>query len=173
MPDDTSTDQQAAAVHRAKRQREQGKAQAGRGPPSFRNLTADALIALAETTTALNVSASGALDEAWHALFGELLILNDGTISATRPSEPERCETQPADGSIIHLPQVLLRIGMSPSRYRMRTDGRFPVAIQLSERRICWRAGDVKAWIEERPRPRIFRRRPRSGAMERVRPKKS
>jgi predicted DNA-binding transcriptional regulator AlpA len=164
MPDDTSTDQQAAAVHRAKRQREQGKAQAagyGRGPPSFRNLTADALIALAETTKALNVSASEALDEAWHALFGELLILNDGTISATRPSAPERCETQPADGSIIHLPQVLRRIGMSPSRYRMRTDGRFPVAIQLSERRIGWRAGDVKAWIEERPRQRIFRRRPR------------
>jgi prophage regulatory protein len=69
---------------------------------------------------------------------------------------------EPADDTIIHMPEVLRQTGMSQcSLYRMTRDGRFPAAMQLSEHRVGWKAGDIKAWVEERPRQRVFRRRPR------------
>lgn len=33
------------------------------------------------------------------------------------------------------------------SLWRMTQDGRFPKPLQLSERRIAWKASDVHAWI--------------------------
>ena len=104
-----------------------------------------------------------ALDEAWHAMFGELIVLTDGTVPATaRPSMPENSEPELADDTIIQAPEVLRRTGMSlSSLYRMRSAGCFPAGIQVSERRVGWKAGEVRDWIEKRPRQRVFRRRPR------------
>ena len=158
-------DQQTAAIERAKRQREQWKAQADewRRRPSYMRLSAAELTELAENMDKLTVPQLEALDEAWHAMFGELIVITDGTVPATaRPSTPENSEPELADDTIIHAPEVLRRTGMSPvSLYRMRSDGRFPAAIQVSEGRVGWKAGEVKDWIEKRPRLRVFRRRPR------------
>lgn len=133
--------------------------------PSYLHLPADELIALAENTKALSIYELEALDEAWDAMFGELLILNDPAAIApgSRPSEPASTEREPADDDIIHLPEVLRKVGVSPSElYRMRRDGRFPPAIELTGKgRIGWKWGVVKAWLEERPTQRAFRHRVR------------
>jgi prophage regulatory protein len=97
-----------------------------------------------------------ALAERWHTLFGFEPPFDDadGGNDAKAPDEP-------ADDTIIHKPEVLRQTGISQSSlYRMTRDGRFLTAMQLSERRVGWKAGDIKAWLEERPRQRVFRRRP-------------
>ena len=144
-----------AAIARAKRQRDQWKAQAAEHMrrPSYLLLSPDELIALAEITKALNFYELEALDEAWHAMLGELLILNDEIVPATRASEPGSADT------IIHLPEVLRKVGVSPSElYRMRRNGRFPPAIKLNGKtRIGWKWGTLRAWLQERPMQRVFR----------------
>jgi len=164
MTGNNQTDRQTAAIARAKWLREQWTATADedRQRSSYRHLSAAELIELAENMPKLTWPELEALDEAWHAMFGEPIVLPDLVPGTARPSTPENTEPALQDDTIIHAPQMLRRTGMSPSSlYRLRTDGRFPAAIQLSERRVGWKVGEIKDWNENRPRQRVFRRRPR------------
>jgi hypothetical protein len=73
---------------RAKVQAEQGRAQAEEHlrRPSYLHLSPDELIALAEDTKRLPLPELEALDEAWFAMFGELLVRAMGKCRA-----PPRC----------------------------------------------------------------------------------
>jgi len=54
---------------------------------------------------------------------------------------------------LIRLPEVLNLTGLSRSAvYQRMAQDRFPRAVQLTWRAIVWRLGEVKAWIESRPR---------------------
>jgi predicted DNA-binding transcriptional regulator AlpA len=117
---------------------------------------------LAENMSKLTWPELEALDEAWHVTFCELIALPDLVPATARPSTPENTEPELQDDTIVYAPEVLRRTGLSPSSlYRMRTDGRFPAAIQSSERRVGWKPGGINDWIEKRQRQRVFRRRPR------------
>jgi predicted DNA-binding transcriptional regulator AlpA len=55
------------------------------------------------------------------------------------------------DDRILSVEQVSTMFGISISTLRrLRRAGRFPPEVKLGERRIGWRAGDVRAAIEER-----------------------
>jgi predicted DNA-binding transcriptional regulator AlpA len=138
-----------AAIARAKRQRDQWKAQAEHMRRPRPTLVAAELMALAENTRALSIYELEALDAAWHAMFGELLILkNNEIVPATRASEPAGAVPEMADDTIIHLPEVLRKVGVSPSELsRRRRDGRFPPAIKLNGKtRIGWK-GDSACMV--------------------------
>lgn len=35
--------------------------------------------------------------------------------------------------------------------WRLEREGRFPKRVQLSDRRVGWKASDVEAWVQSRP----------------------
>src|SRR5262245_46328548 len=153
MRDDNKADQQTSTIERAKRKREQWKAAAveDRRRVTFTHLPADELIELAENMSKLTWPELEALDEAWHGMFGELIVFPELVPGTAKTTAPENNEPELPDDTIIHVPEVLRRIGVSPSTlYRMRTEGRFPAAIELTGKsRIGWRLGDIKAWADE------------------------
>jgi hypothetical protein len=81
---------------------EQWKAQADEHMrrPSFLHLSPDQLSKLAEDTRRLTVAQLEALDEAWFAMFGELLILPTLEPGAPRPPD-EPSEPEPADHDVL------------------------------------------------------------------------
>jgi predicted DNA-binding transcriptional regulator AlpA len=114
--------------------------------PSYLHLTPDELIALAEDTKRLPLPELEALDEAWFAMFGELLVLPVLWESAERlpdaPSEPE-----PADEDVLGWEAASKLAGVSESTLRREMyAGRFPRPRRISVRRIGWPASEVKAW---------------------------
>jgi predicted DNA-binding transcriptional regulator AlpA len=84
-------------------------------------------------------------------------------------AEPKRAQPtdpEPADDTIIYEPEVRRLTGTSPSGLkRLRRAGDFPEPTRISQRRIGWRAGVVKAWVDERTNRRTerpdFRRKAR------------
>lgn len=54
---------------------------------------------------------------------------------------------------LLRLPRVLEATGLSrASVYREMDAGRFPLAYQLTEHTVGWRASEVQEWIESRQR---------------------
>ena len=52
---------------------------------------------------------------------------------------------------IIRMPEVIKQTGLSKATiYREIKRGRFPKAVQLTERLVGWRLKDVKRWAENR-----------------------
>ena len=49
--------------------------------------------------------------------------------------------------------EVERRTGLSRSTlYRKMRDGTFPVPLKVSERAVRWRASEIRAYVESRPR---------------------
>jgi prophage regulatory protein len=56
---------------------------------------------------------------------------------------------------LMRLPEVLAAVGLGrDSIYRLIREGKFPAQRKLSERASAWRADEVAAWIESRPKVR-------------------
>lgn len=54
---------------------------------------------------------------------------------------------------LLRMPEVRRLTGLSRSSiYRLEALSRFPARIRLSERAAAWRADEVSAWLESRPR---------------------
>lgn len=61
----------------------------------------------------------------------------------------------PTVPSLLRLKSVIALTGLSRSNvYRLEADGLFPARVKLSARASAWRADEVAAWIESRPRAR-------------------
>jgi predicted DNA-binding transcriptional regulator AlpA len=86
-----------------------------------------------------------ALDEAWFAMFGELLILPVLWESAERPPDAPS-KPEPADKDVLGWKAAAKLAGVSTSTLRREMyEGRFPRPRQISRRRIGWDASEVKA----------------------------
>jgi len=60
-------------------------------------------------------------------------------------------QKQPAVISLLRLPEVKRRTGLSRSSiYLAISQGKFPKAINLSERSVAWSSADIDNWIAER-----------------------
>jgi predicted DNA-binding transcriptional regulator AlpA len=84
-----------------------------------------------------------ALCERWCAVFGELPPMGDPPDPAAEPKPP------PADDTTIDMKEVVRITGLSKStikRWVNDPHNDFPKPAPLSQRRIGWRAGAVKAW---------------------------
>lgn len=61
----------------------------------------------------------------------------------------------PTVPSLLRLKSVIALTGLSRSNvYRLEADGLFPARVKLSARASAWKADEVAAWIESRPRAR-------------------
>jgi prophage regulatory protein len=86
-----------------------------------------------------------ALVERWCQVFG-FLPPNDGAQTSCNQAEPE-----PADDTMLGVREVERLTGLSESTIERRVkQGLFPKPTKLSARRIGWRAGAVKDWVDER-----------------------
>jgi prophage regulatory protein len=135
-------------IERAKAQAEQWRAQADehKRRPSYLHLSPDELIALVEDTKRLTTTELEALDEAWFAMFGQLLVLPVVWTSAERPPEAPS-EPDAADKDVLGWKAAAKLAGVSTSTLRREMyEGRFPRPRQISRRRIGWDASEVKAW---------------------------
>jgi prophage regulatory protein len=98
-----------------------------------------------------------ALSERWYTLFGFA-----PPFDAVEGDSAKAPDDEPADDTMIHIPEVVRRTGVSQSQLkRMQQEGLFPAATRIGKRRIGWPAGEIKAWLAERPRQRVIRRRVR------------
>jgi prophage regulatory protein len=147
---------QQTPIDRAKAHAEQTRAQyeEWRRRPSYLHLSAQELIAIAESGKVRGGADLEALDEAWCQKFGEPLC------GPGRPSEPKaESEPEPADDTMLDIKEVARITGLSKSTVnRMVDDGRFPRPVKLSPRRIGWPAVEVKAWVEDKDLSRRKRR---------------
>ena len=124
----------------------EGPGRRAQPPAQLPHLSPDELIALVEDTKRLSMPEMEALDEAWFAMFGQLLVLPVLWKSAERaphaPSEPE-----PADKDVLGWKAAAKLAGVSTTTLRREMyEGRFPRPRQISRRRIGWDANEVKAW---------------------------
>jgi predicted DNA-binding transcriptional regulator AlpA len=125
---------------RAKVQAEQWRAQAEEHlrRPSYLHLSPDELIALAEDTKRLPMPELEALDEAWFAMFGELLVLPVLWESAERPPDAPT-EPEPTDEDVLGWEAAAKLAGISePTLRREMYAGRFPRPRRISVRRVGW-----------------------------------
>ena len=52
---------------------------------------------------------------------------------------------------LIRLPEVMNRVGLSPSTiYRYIQQGKFPTQINLGSRCVVWNSEEIDAWIQEK-----------------------
>jgi predicted DNA-binding transcriptional regulator AlpA len=141
---------------RAKHLAEQWKAQADehKRRPSYLHLSPDELIELVEDTKRLTTPEMEALDEAWFAMFGELLILPVLWESAERPPDVPS-EPEPADQDVLGWKAAAKLAGVHVSTLRREMyEGRFPRPRRISQRRVGWDASEVKAWRDRLDRYR-------------------
>jgi prophage regulatory protein len=55
--------------------------------------------------------------------------------------------------TLYRLPAVRQVTGLSRSQlYRLEAGGKFPGRVKLSQRASAWRADEVEAWVNSRPR---------------------
>jgi prophage regulatory protein len=91
-----------------------------------------------------------ALTERWSQLFGFLPPM-DGA------SEPSSREPEPADTTMLRMPDVVRMTGLSESTIERRYKaGTFPKPFHLSPRRIGWPASKIKQWLAERDAAAIY-----------------
>jgi predicted DNA-binding transcriptional regulator AlpA len=135
-------------IGRAKAQAEQWRAQADEHirRPSYLHFSPGELIELAEDAERLTMPQLEALDEAWFATFGELLILPMLRPGAphlpAKPGEPE-----PADEDVLGWRAAARLAGVHVSTLRREMlANRFPLPRRISARRIGWPATEVRAW---------------------------
>jgi predicted DNA-binding transcriptional regulator AlpA len=96
---------------------------------------------------ALSQFETQALAEAWCRVFGELPpdCSEDGEPDPPPEPEPEL----PADDTMLSAKDVVRLTGVSLATVkRMVIDGRFPVPLRPTPRRIGWPARDVRLWLE-------------------------
>lgn len=61
----------------------------------------------------------------------------------------------PSSPTIIRLPEVLRRIGLSrPSVYRMMKAGTFPQQVKLGAAAVGWLRAEVERWISDKAQAR-------------------
>jgi predicted DNA-binding transcriptional regulator AlpA len=147
-------------IGRAKVQAEQWRAQAEEHlrRPSYLHLSPDELIALAEDTKRLPLPELEALDEAWFATFGELLVLPVLWESAERPPDAPS-EPEPADKDVLGWNAAAKLAGVHVSTLRREMyEGRFPRPRRISQRRVGWDASEVKEWRDALDRSRHRKR---------------
>jgi predicted DNA-binding transcriptional regulator AlpA len=143
-------------IERAKAQAEQWRAQADehKRRPSYLHLSPDELIELVEDTKRLTTPELEALDEAWFAMFGELLVLPVLWESAERPPDAPS-EPEPADMDVLGWEAAAKLAGVHVSTLRREMyEGRFPRPRRISQRRIGWPASEVRAWRDALDRNR-------------------
>jgi len=57
------------------------------------------------------------------------------------------------ESALLRLPDVQRLSGLSKSSiYRLESEGRFPARVRLSQRCTAWRADELAAWLDARPR---------------------
>jgi predicted DNA-binding transcriptional regulator AlpA len=126
--------------------------------PSYLHLSPDELIALAEDTKRLPMPELEALDEAWFAMFGELLVLPVLWESAERPPDAPS-EPEPADKDVLGWEAAAKLAGVHLSTLRREMyEGRFPRPRRISQRRVGWDASEVKEWRDALDRSRHRKR---------------
>ena len=55
------------------------------------------------------------------------------------------------NGSLLRLPQVLARVGLSRSTvYQRMSEGSFPAPVSLGDRAVAWVENEIDAWISDR-----------------------
>jgi predicted DNA-binding transcriptional regulator AlpA len=73
----------------------------------------------------------------------------------TKKDERKKAELKPeADGErFLSRAEVLDITGVTyPFIWKMIRAGEFPAAREISDRRICWLASEVRKWMQSRPR---------------------
>jgi len=74
-------------------------------------------------------------------------------LSRQRRSHVEESDSVTAIESLLDLREVKARVGASRSSiYAWIAKDLFPRPVRLGPRRVAWRASDIRAWIESRPR---------------------
>jgi predicted DNA-binding transcriptional regulator AlpA len=147
-----STKQQTP-VERARAQMEQWQAQFEESTqtPSYLHLSPMELIAMAESPRRLKPEELEALDGAWLKMFGEPLCQSAGerTGDGSAPVQAAEPEPEPADvdANVPGWKAAAHIAGVSVATLRrMVLDGRFPEPRRVSERRVGWPVGEVRAW---------------------------